>query len=397
MNFEPQKFFIGLVGFFSVIMPGALLAYLGKDWIARQFLGRGTFPLEGAEMWLVFLFASYLLGHFAFLFGSTLDDLLYNPVREATYAGQLRRLARGDDLSPSVLRKAARSSWLFHREPDNALLLTQRLQNTALAPIGGIGSINTYQWSKVRLSKDHPEGLLAVERFEADSKFFRSFAVVLCFLLLVLLWQLRFGQAAVCAVLALPALWRYADQRFKATQQAYWFIITLEAERARNPAPTDGPVPGALATRADGLTHAGGVVFRNRGTSAEYLLVTAKSPEKEWVLPKGHIEPYEDPRETAVREVREESGVWANLLQPIDDADLLVGARSLLVRFYLMEAVEEGTAGGAAAGSAAEGRAQRWSTCEEAIALATHSETRTLLASGDRMRMVLAASRARAD
>jgi hypothetical protein len=89
--------------------------------------------------------------------------------------------------------------------------------------------------------------------------------------------------------------------------------------------------------------------------------------------------------------------VWANLLQPVDDVELLVGARSLLVRFYLMEAVEEGTAAGAAAGSAAEGRAQRWSTCEEAIALATHPETRTLLASGDRMRIGLAANRARDD
>jgi len=31
MNFEPQKFFIGLVDFFSILMPGAMLTYLGKD------------------------------------------------------------------------------------------------------------------------------------------------------------------------------------------------------------------------------------------------------------------------------------------------------------------------------------------------------------------------------
>ncbi len=31
MDFEPQKFFIGLVDSFSVLMPGAVLAYVGKD------------------------------------------------------------------------------------------------------------------------------------------------------------------------------------------------------------------------------------------------------------------------------------------------------------------------------------------------------------------------------
>ena len=39
MNFEPQKFFIGLVDFFSIFMPGALLTYLVKDWAALKFLG----------------------------------------------------------------------------------------------------------------------------------------------------------------------------------------------------------------------------------------------------------------------------------------------------------------------------------------------------------------------
>jgi hypothetical protein len=28
MNVDPQKFFIGLMGFFSILLPGALLTYL---------------------------------------------------------------------------------------------------------------------------------------------------------------------------------------------------------------------------------------------------------------------------------------------------------------------------------------------------------------------------------
>jgi hypothetical protein len=66
------------------------------------------------------------------------------------------------------------------------------------------------------------ENLRSVERFEADSKFFRSFAVVL--LVLPFIWR-PLGWpwpplAAVPAVLVL-ALWRYMEQRLKATNQAY--------------------------------------------------------------------------------------------------------------------------------------------------------------------------------
>jgi hypothetical protein len=33
MNFEPQKFFIGLIDFFSILLPGAVLTYLTKEWV----------------------------------------------------------------------------------------------------------------------------------------------------------------------------------------------------------------------------------------------------------------------------------------------------------------------------------------------------------------------------
>lgn len=384
MNFEPQKFFIGLVGFFSIIMPGALLAYLGKDWMAETFLQESRFRLDGAEGWLVFLFVSYLLGHFAFLVGSLLDDLLYRPLRDATYRGQLRRLAEGRKLSDPRLRRFAELPWIFWRNPDGAVLHAERIKAAALTPLGASSAINAYQWCKVRLSSEHPEGLLAVERFEADSKFFRSFSVVLFVLFLVLLWQLRIIAAAACALLVIPALWRYADQRFKATQQAYWFVIGLEGERVKGDSSALGRRLVAPVPDADGITHAGGVVYRRRAKAIEYLVVEASGGTGEWVLPKGHIEPFEDRRETAVREVREEAGVWARIVQAIDDVDLLVGSRSLAVRFYLMEAVEEVAAPlGEPAG---EGRRQRWEILEDALAAATHEETRELLAKADRLR-----------
>ncbi|HEX6069396.1 MAG TPA: NUDIX domain-containing protein [Longimicrobiaceae bacterium] len=98
------------------------------------------------------------------------------------------------------------------------------------------------------------------------------------------------------------------------------------------------------------------------------------------MLPKGHIETFEAPQETAVREVREEAGVWARVVGRLDDVQLLVGGRDLMVRFYLMEALEE------TEGPPPEGRRQRWLPLAEAVAVATHVETRDLLGMAERMR-----------
>jgi 8-oxo-dGTP pyrophosphatase MutT (NUDIX family) len=376
MNFSPQKFFIGLVGFFSVIMPGALLAYLGRDWIEETFLTPSFYGSEGWEEALVFLFAAYLLGHFAFLLGSTLDDLVYAPLRGATRAGQVERLANGKGLTHPRLRRAALSPWVFGSNADAAVLMGQRLRSAALAPMGAERAVNAYQWAKVRLSREHPAGLLTVERFEADSKFFRSFCVVLLFLVPVFLWQLRPLAALVCALLVAPALWRYVDQRFKATQQAYWHLIALERERRESEGP-DSDEPRRVRS-PEGLTHAGGVVYRPGAAGAEYLLVET-SAGGEWVLPKGHIEPFEPLPETAVREVHEESGVWARVIVSVADVDLFAKGEQIAIRFYLMEALEQEAATG-------EGRRQRWLLFGDAIAAATHEETRQLLAAADRLR-----------
>lgn len=121
MNFEPQKFFISLMEFFSILMPGGFLSYLGKDWAAPVLLGRPSFQLEGAEAWMVFLFASYLLGHFVFLLGAQLDRL-YDFMRKWTPRGQIERLARGKTLSRQWQRSLATSDWLFGRKADAAVI-----------------------------------------------------------------------------------------------------------------------------------------------------------------------------------------------------------------------------------------------------------------------------------
>jgi 8-oxo-dGTP pyrophosphatase MutT (NUDIX family) len=330
VSFEPEKFFIGVIDLFSIFVPGGLLVLLGKDWVATA-LHRPTLKLEGTESWMLFLFLAYLLGHIVFLVGAALDEP-YDWFRKCCYAGQVGRLAKGKKLSPSWLRGMA--DWVFGDNADQSLMQAVRIKSRALSRLSIPNSINTFQWCKARLSKEHQEGLAAVQRFEADSKFFRSFVVVLVALGAMYVAQRDWRAAIVCAALLLPTLWRYTDQRFKSTQQAYWFVITLETLEKEVGA-HEPPEPGQKE-----LTHAGGIVFRSRGSVAEYLLVEENDDRTRWVLPKGHIEPGENPREAAVREVQEETGNWASIVDCFKDVPFDSGDRSF-VRFFRMELVNE--------------------------------------------------------
>ena len=71
--FDPQKFFIGMMDFFSILLPGAVLTYLFSDVAGAPIFKDDPIP-GGAEGWIVFIFSSYLLGHLVFL-GTTLSPL----------------------------------------------------------------------------------------------------------------------------------------------------------------------------------------------------------------------------------------------------------------------------------------------------------------------------------
>jgi ADP-ribose pyrophosphatase YjhB (NUDIX family) len=337
MKFEPEKFFIGLMDFFSILLPGALLTALLMDWAGPKVLGDDRYHgLVGAAGWAAFLFASYLLGHLVFLLGSWLDEF-YDWARNRTLNKQIAMLAQRDHLLKWPARAVV---WLvFKRERDLAVDRAVELKEKALEPLQAKDAINTFQWCKTLLNSKSPASLAVVQRFEADSKFFRCFTVVLLLLLVAWPFQHRWPPAGIPIMIALIllALWRYMEQRYKSTNQAYWSVITLLADDPKlafkKPEP---PPPGTP-------THAGGVVYRHRGNTVEYLVVEAKKDPNEWVLPKGHIEAGEQPRETAIREVNEESGVWARIDADLELTSFLVdGKKKVVMQAFLMEAVGRG-------------------------------------------------------
>lgn len=122
-------------------------------------------------------------------------------------------------------------------------------------------------------------------------------------------------------------------------------------------------------------SHAGGVVFRADRGGIEYLLVRPKKPEfgrDEWVLPKGHIERRDhDAPETAVREVKEETGFDARVVAPVGTAAFRAGGDEIRVVYYLMEVIGKESGG--------DGRGLEWFSLNEALAKATHPSTRQIL------------------
>jgi hypothetical protein len=167
LSVEPQKFFIGLMDFFSILLPGALLTYLLKDEVGPPILGDAYQELAGTSGWSVFLFSSYLLGHFIFLLGSwILDDHLYDPIRRATETQQIKRLAHGGKLSSVWVRWVAR--YIFRKDVDQAVCRALNIKEHYLDRAAASSAINAFQWCKARLFLEHPDAIATVQRFEAE-------------------------------------------------------------------------------------------------------------------------------------------------------------------------------------------------------------------------------------
>ena len=86
----------------------------------------------------------------------------------------------------------------------------------------------------------------------------------------------------------------------------------------------------------------GGVITRVEGGTLELVLVGRARPER-WSIPKGTPIADETLEETAVREVREETGLAVRILEPLGDITYWFSARGVrhhkTVYFYLLEAL----------------------------------------------------------
>ncbi len=63
---------------------------------------------------------------------------------------------------------------------------------------------------------------------------------------------------------------------------------------------------------------AGGLVLRRRDSTFDALLIGRGMP-RVWTLPKGHVEARESNEQAAIREVREETGCWGEILTRLNE------------------------------------------------------------------------------
>jgi 8-oxo-dGTP pyrophosphatase MutT (NUDIX family) len=106
-------------------------------------------------------------------------------------------------------------------------------------------------------------------------------------------------------------------------------------------------------------------------------------PEGVWALPKGIIGPGEDPADTALREVAEETGVAGRLVRKLGDVRYVytwAGERVFkVVSFYLVR-YERGRLGDIPAAFRREVAETRWLPLEEAPGLLAYKGERDMAA-----------------
>lgn len=195
---KPSEFFIGVLDFFAILLPGAIATALLAPKFGPVLLGSiVAAPSSPAGNWAVFLTCSYFLGHLVFLAGSYID-LPYDRLR----------------------------NWRNPYGNESAYQRATSIRNSLIEEIER-EALNTFQWSRSVLLSRFPAGAEDVRRLEADSKFFRSLLVV-CLLSSVVFFSAQRPLAGLAALAVMvPCFARYYERRLKSTTQAYIHILTL--------------------------------------------------------------------------------------------------------------------------------------------------------------------------
>jgi 8-oxo-dGTP pyrophosphatase MutT (NUDIX family) len=119
------------------------------------------------------------------------------------------------------------------------------------------------------------------------------------------------------------------------------------------------------------IAQAGALAVRRNGSDAELLVARSKKNPREWIFPKGHIEPGETAAQTAIRELQEETGVVGEVVRSIGLSRFWSDRGEVEITYFLVRYTGTGTA--------IESRAKQWVSFDEAKKLITFADGARLI------------------
>ena len=207
---KPGDLFLGVSELFGILLPGAALLYLVQPWM-HELVPRALLPGGAAQSWIVFGVLAYFLGHLLHTLGAMLDRLFdeyYLPWRQPEHRAAVER------------RKQGLSRLKEDREASATLVGQAYLAAGESKP-----ATSFYDWC---LSLARLKSALAaaeIDRYQADSKFFRSLFLVLLLAAAILVWQDSAALASFAALGAAFCMQRYCKLRWNAMQRAYEYFL----------------------------------------------------------------------------------------------------------------------------------------------------------------------------
>lgn len=202
MKFSPSNFYISLVDLFAILLPGAiasLVIYHFYQTIIEDFLNIGD-DNKAFLSGFAFLFSSYLFGHIISQISAYLDEWVYDRFKDMVFKD--------------------------HKCVEKVIKIRENLYGNEIDPV----YVNTYKWSVFKLQREYPEAAAEIERYMADSKFFRSLFVIMLVLGLIFFQMCEVNKNIALAsfCLAIFSMIRYFKKRRKSTETAYQYIIFTE-------------------------------------------------------------------------------------------------------------------------------------------------------------------------
>ena len=259
---SPGDFFIGIVEFFAILVPGVIGAAL----LAWQIAPRAALPEKHEALFWVGLFvAGYILGHLLYAVSSLLDPLLYDPIfgaesdvtkcylmdhprpeRKELFKRLIfttREFCHRNHQLYAYARKRVKELEGYSQGMPESVFRKEDLENVRYDPAKSEARpAGIYQWTRAWLRSHCAEATAELDRLEADSKLFRSLSVILP-IFLVVRWHWLWAQGWFPPILLIVAivlsLWRYCDLRQKTVRACYLHFVQLRWEPAPPPQSPD--------------------------------------------------------------------------------------------------------------------------------------------------------------